>query len=287
MSSTSTTLAVTVGADQTSAQRGDRDAVADALDWLVRRTLTFDFTVWFWGDAIAIDGLLDAAEVLNSGEPLEYCRRVYERWGRRELTWVDHLAPGLGLLRVWEATQDDSLLDAARRLGEWLVNAVRKTASGLPLYRPDVPEYRYTVRVDSLYHTPPFLARLGEVTDDPAWIDAAVAVWHTHVEALTTNSGHILCHAYDAGHRAQRGWGWGRGNGWALLGTVDLLVLLPRTHPDYDRVLAWLGRLASELTVHQDASGFWHTLLDDREGYLDSSTAALFGTALGPEARNA
>jgi len=45
-----------------------RDAGLSAkviLQRVAQRTRRFDFTIWFWGDAIAFDGLVDAAQLLG------------------------------------------------------------------------------------------------------------------------------------------------------------------------------------------------------------------------------
>ena len=46
---------------------------ATLLRLLAERTLRYDFTVWFWGDAIAVDGLLDAAELLDDQVLFKRC----------------------------------------------------------------------------------------------------------------------------------------------------------------------------------------------------------------------
>src|SRR5262249_52239357 len=76
---------------------------------------------------------------------------------------------------------------------------------------------------------------------------------------------------------ALRGYGWGRGNGWALFGMVDTLELLPADHPGRAAALEKFRGLSGNILAKQDASGFWRTLLHDREAYLESSTATFFG----------
>lgn len=258
--------------------------IASASDVLARaaeRTRAYDFTVWFWGDAIALDGLLEAADLLGDARSEEHCRRFFAHWATRPLTWVDHLTPGGALLHLAERSDQatrDGFMAAALRLAEWLDQAPR-SEHGAPLYRPDLPPYRHTVWVDTLYHEPSFLARLGALTGDAHWFGAALACWNSHLRALSGPEGPFLAHAYDAGARLRRGYGWGRGAGWALLGMIDTLELLPATHPDRRSAVANFCDLATAVLDIQDASGFWRTLLWDREAYLESSTAAFFGAA--------
>ena len=60
---------------------------------------------------------------------------------------------------------------------------------------------------------------------------------------------------------------------------IDTLERLLSAHPRYAEALACATQLASALLQHQDASGFWRTLIHDREAYLETSTAAFIGGA--------
>lgn len=254
------------------------DSAVALLGQLASRTRAYDFTVWFWGDAIAVDGLMDAAELLGDAHAADHAERFLRGWsGGGPLTWRDHLAPGDGLVRLAAGSDDRPLLDRARRLAEHLLGVPR--AQGAPLYRPDDPRYRHTVWVDSIYHVPPFLARLGCVTGESRWYDAALAEQAAHLCVLTPTGSPFPAHAYDTGARGVHGPGWGRGVGWALLGMIDTLSLLPSGHPGYEAADEKVRALAEAVLDLQDATGCWRTVIDDREAYLESSTAAIFCAA--------
>jgi unsaturated rhamnogalacturonyl hydrolase len=246
---------------------------------IARRTRRYDFTVWFWGDSIAFDGLLEAAELAGDRASERFCGRFIDRWARQPRAWTDYLTPGAAVLRRHAATGDGAVLDAAVRLGHWLVRDVPRGAGGVHYYRPDLPQFRTTVLVDSLYHVPTFLAALARATGDASFATEAVDAWRSHVALLRHPQGPLLCHNHDVGSGRWRGYGWGRGNGWALLGLVDLLDTLPARHADRRSLIAELKSLAKAILPLQDASGFWRTLLHDREAYLEASTAAFFGAA--------
>ncbi len=171
------------------------------------------------------------------------------------------------------------MLQAAQRLANWLIEEVPRTSEGAHLYRPDLPPYRHNVWVDTLYHEPPFLAKLAQLTDEPAYYEHALDIWKTHVQVLSSAQGPFLAHSCDTGAGLLHGYGWGRGNGWALYGLIDTLELLPTEHSSRSELLDYVQNLSAALLACQDASSFWRTLLEDREAYLESSTAAFFGAA--------
>ena len=243
----------------------------EVLNLAARRSLAYDFTVWFWGDAIAVDGLLEAAKLLGEDIYRQHVRRFCESWSRRTLSWSDHLAPGTALL-------DLGMRDSALRLAKWLMEAPR-SESRSPMYRPDLPPYRHTVWVDTLYHCPSFFAALAIVAQEDAWLDYALDEWFAHTSVLSSAAGPYLAHSYDAGARTLHGYGWGRGCGWALLGMIDTLELLPPKHVRRERALQEARALAAAILKAQDATGFWRTLLHDTEAYCETSTATFFGAA--------
>ncbi|MDE2449302.1 MAG: glycoside hydrolase family 88 protein [Gammaproteobacteria bacterium] len=252
-------------------------SAAQVLNLAARRSLAYDFTVWFWGDAIAVDGLLEAAKLLGQSVYREHVRKFCESWSRRTLSWPDHLAPGAALL-------DLGMKDSALRLAQWLIEAPR-CQSGSPMYRPDIPAYRHTVWVDTLYHCPSFFASLGSALQQDAWVNLALDEWFAHTSVLSSPGGPYLAHSYDSGSRLLHGYGWGRGCGWALLGMIDTLELLPPKHPRRDHALQETRDLAAAVLSAQDTTGFWRTLLHDPEAYCETSTATFFGAAFTKGAR--
>ena len=119
----------------------------DILRRVAQRTCRFDFSVWFWGDAIAFDGLLDAAELLSDRDYSHFCSGFFERWQKRPAAWTDYLTPGLALTRLArDGTQNQ--LDVIRRLLDHYLIATPRGETGLHYFRPDLPQFRTTLLVD-------------------------------------------------------------------------------------------------------------------------------------------
>jgi unsaturated rhamnogalacturonyl hydrolase len=256
-----------------------REEILTLLRATAQRTMRYDYTVWFWGDAIAFDGLMDAAELLRDPAPQIFCQKFIDRCAKRSLVYNDHLAPGTVIAKLSSLTKQECYLDQAKKLADFLLHETPRGSDGAPVYKPELPMYRNTVYVDSIYHMPPFYALMGKLTGDQSFFDQAVEEWKSHVGVLSVPGEPFLCHAYDNGYLKTRGYGWGRGSGWALYGLVDTLELLPISHPGYNETKAYTLKFAEAIRKIQDPSGFWRTLLHDNEAYLESSTASFFGAA--------
>lgn len=260
--------------------RSDHELLRAVAD----RTLSDNFGVWHWGDAIALDGLLEASAVLNDPRYEDFARRLLTEWAelkvRDGITWVDFLAPAGAILDAYERSGDGVLLDAARSLGELLL-AATTTSDGLPLHRPDQADRRNWAWVDTTYHEPPFLCRLGRVLEEVRYIDMGAEVMLAHARALLDPATGFYHHAYDSGERQLSGTLWGRGQGWIVLGFADTLAELPVGHPHRKPICALLEGLLDRLMEKQDATGYWHTVIDDRNTYLETSIGAFVVAAVG------
>jgi unsaturated rhamnogalacturonyl hydrolase len=243
---------------------------------LALRTHRFDFAVWFWGDAIAFDGLLDAAELLGEEDHAQFCLGFFQRWQCTPHAWTDYLAPGLALTKLLRR-QGEELRPLVQRLVEHYRSRTPRGVTGLHYFRPDLPQFRTTILVDSLYHVPSFIAAAAVLLSDESLFGEAAGMWREHADALAVPDRPLLCHNYDCGSGRYRGYGWGRGNGWALLGLLDLIEILPPSHRDRREMADRFKRLSAAILPLQDDSGFWRTLLTDKESYLETSTAAFFG----------
>ena len=252
-------------------------ASREILESVARRTQRFDFSVWFWGDAIAFDGLLDAAELLPNEAHARFCCSFYERWQRTGAAWTDYLVPGLSLIRLVQRHGKVALESLARRLLDHYRVTTPRGTTGLHYFRPDLPQFRTTLLIDSLYHVPPFIAACGGLLDDKSLHQEALAMWIDHAAVLGVPGKPLLYHNYEHGTGRRRGYGWGRGNGWALFGLLDLIEVLPDQCAERKVAVERFRELAAAVLPLQDDSGFWRTLLDDRESYLETSTAGFFG----------
>jgi unsaturated rhamnogalacturonyl hydrolase len=73
---------------------------------------------------------------------------------------------------------------------------------------------------------------------------------------------------------------WSRGNGWAIWGTSEVLLRLPKDHHLYKQVLEIFRTHIDGIVNAQDKDGFWHNILDMPETVRESSGNAIFALCI-------
>ena len=90
--------------------------VAEQLSGIAARAadllLAHPWKVWFWGDSIGLEGLLDASELTGDRQYFAFVQGLLKGWIGREKfrSEFDYTAPGVALLRTFEQTGDPALL---------------------------------------------------------------------------------------------------------------------------------------------------------------------------------
>jgi unsaturated rhamnogalacturonyl hydrolase len=267
----------------------DEERLRSLLGRVADRTLDFDFSVWYWGDAIAIDGLLEATELLAEDRFATAARIYADRWVARVLAggcqWADHLTPGWAVLRLGERYRDDRYFTAVRTLAAFLAEAPRSRRDDVPLRRPDIFADRNLTVVDSMYNEGPIFTYLADLTGEEGFLDRGRDILEPMTSALLDPIQGVFHQAKDLASQRTMGLGWGRGTGWALLGIVDALEYMPRSRPEHARLTQVVREVSSRLVGLQDPSGFWHTILQNRDSYLETSTAAFFAAVFDKGSR--
>jgi rhamnogalacturonyl hydrolase YesR len=90
----------------------------------------------------------------------------------------------------------------------------------------------------------------------------------------------LYMHGWVEGMATHPEFHWARANGWAVMTMVELLDVLPETHPDRAAVLAQLNAHIRGLATYQSGSGFWHQLIDRNDSYLETSATAIYVYAI-------
>lgn len=188
-------------------------------------------------------------------------------------SYADPVVPGHGVLEFYDRTGEEYLLEAARKQYEQIQSIETTESGGIPISRGNKD-----LLLDTLYHICPFMARYGELADEPEAIDEAVRQIEVHAEHLLDPRTGLYRQGWTEGpkdHFKQDTF-WSRGVGWLTTAIVDTARYLPTGHSGWDTFEELLEPLAVTLLDYQDASGFWHNTLDDLTSPLETSGTLMF-----------
>ena len=137
-----------------------------------------------------------------------------------------------------------------------------------------------TLWLDDLFMSVPALAQMGKLTGNPMYYDEAVKQVLQFSKRMFNKEKGLYMHGWVEGMSVHPEFHWARANGWAIMTNVELLDVLPETHPGRAAVLDLLRAHAKGLAACQSGSGFWHQLLDRNDSYLETSATAIYTYAL-------
>lgn len=243
------------------------------------RTKRWPFACWYWGDAIAVDGLL-AAEAAGLAPTHAHVVGLLERWlGTVPPGYHDALAPGAAIV---DLVAQGLLPEAAQDRFLAAVSQLPLLYGEVPALEPHLARFRFGVCIDALYHLPPALAAAGRERDDPALVARAVRMAVQILERLPCEGG--WSHWYDFAQDRNNGAAWGRGAGWAALGLLDLTSRAAGVAAT-DELQEMTGEILTRLVATQRPDGHWGPLLGRDDLAPESSVAAFFlAAALHPAA---
>lgn len=281
----------------------DRHAGADPAEILqaAEILLRLPYTCWHYGDSVAFEGLLAATDATGDARFAGFAHGFARGWAARDPDFrkQDNTAPGLAMVRLAERTGDGILLEAVARLADALCE--RRLVGGAyaawehsPLRQPYgpqplPPEEAALVRdagpgifVDCLHFDPPFFAALGRVARDPTFTARAVEQALAYISLLQEPERGLFFHFWLEKTGRPHILGWGRGQGWALLGPLDTLEEIRDARVDAvnrERIEEAARRLAAAMRDGQRPDGHWYTVAHDETSGDETSTAAFMATA--------
>ncbi|ORY58378.1 cell wall glycosyl hydrolase YteR [Pseudomassariella vexata] len=213
---------------------------------------------------------------------------------------LDDIRIGHSFLDMYESTGEGIYLAAAQLLRKQ-INETPRTPDGGFYHR--YPTYVDQMWLDGIYMADVFYARwtaLLEPDNFTAWDD--IALQFDLINAGTTSdpaTKGLPVHGFDAS-RTQV-WAdpetgaaphvWGRAVGWYIMALVDTLDYFPSSHPGRERLLGYLGSLASAIVEaqHPTTKGWWLVMTPGYEGkwgnYIETSGTAMFVYGLLKSAR--
>ncbi|TQV70555.1 hypothetical protein FKG94_21270 [Exilibacterium tricleocarpae] len=241
--------------------------------------MQWPFRLWSFGEAIAMDGLLQAASTVGRSTYQAYVHAlllatVARNIGRND---NDHLVPARALLCLYHRLGDQRFLDAAGKVVAFHEH-LPTTKYGALLVRAQQPGWAHQIWVDSMDIVGPLYVAYAKATGEDQWHERAVMLTLAYARHLQTESG-LFLHGFD-NHAGPNGGLWARGQGWALAGMGDVLENSPASTRGYSELHERYLRLVEAVVTRQQPSGLWNTVIGDTDTYEETTLAAMFVTEM-------
>ena len=137
-----------------------------------------------------------------------------------------------------------------------------------------------TLWLDDLFMSVPALAQAGKLTGNPKYFDDAAKQVIQFSQRMFNKEKNVYMHGWVESMRVHPQFHWARANGWAVMTMVELLEVLPSSHPMRKKILEQLQLHIKGLAAYQSDKGFWHQLLDKNDSYLETSATAIYCYAI-------
>lgn len=243
-----------------------------------------DINAWEWAQGVGLYGVLRYYQATNNKEHLDWLIDWFDKNIKKGLPDknINTTCPLLTLTYIYEYTKNEKYLDICKEWASWLMyDLPRIDCGGFPHLVSGWEQWGLLrdLWMDTLFMAVLFLQRMGNILDNKEYKDEAARQFLVHIKYLQDNKTGLFFHgwSFEDGHNFANAL-WGRGNCWFTAGVVDYLENSGDEYKPINEFLkASLLRQAEALKKYQNKNGMWHTLIDDKETYVEASATCGFG----------
>lgn len=225
------------------------------------RTIRIGIVGYSWGQSIAMKGLLATG---NWG----YVKALVDRFIERDIKpkTVNDCAIGDVLLTLYDMFKEERYLEKAKELGDFILSYRDRLPFGGIVHEPGTRQ----LWIDTVYMICPFMVRLGG-----PYREEGLRQLYIHIKYLMNPNIFLFHHAWDENTLSLTQHYWARGNGWMLATLVEVFPYIDEEDKNYIEPI--IKDMSIALSRLQDKSGLWHTLINMKDTYLETSGSALLG----------
>jgi unsaturated rhamnogalacturonyl hydrolase len=195
------------------------------------------------------------------------------------------LAPALPFIYKLRKESSFANRDAYEKYIERMFHYAKYEQVRLPgsnIFTRLTPE-KYTTWVDDMFMGIPFLIQAAQYAESreerKLFLDDAANQAVRYNEQVWNNEANLYMHAKYSGKDVKLPH-WSRANGWGIWATTEVLMVLPKNHPNYRTILAHYRKHVDALVALQNKNGFWLQVLDRPDSREEVSGTAIFTMAI-------
>ena len=234
---------------------------------------------WEWTQGVGLYGLWRLFEKTRDKSYLDILTTYFDNQmtvGFPALN-VNTVTPFLTMSYVGEYLGSEKYLAPCRESAAWIMANFPRTKEGGFQHMTSDSLNDQELWDDTLFMTVLFLANMGRIEGKQEYIEEAQYQFLLHAKYLADRETGLWYHGWTFNGRHNfAGAFWGRGNCWITIAIPEFLGMVDCA-PAVRRMLTELLRAQVEsLVKYQDESGMWHTVIDDRDSYVETSASCGF-----------
>jgi unsaturated rhamnogalacturonyl hydrolase len=195
------------------------------------------------------------------------------------------LAPALPFIYKLRKEATFSNREAYEKYIERMVKYAKEEQVRFPgsnIFTRLTPE-KYTTWVDDMFMGIPFLVQAAQYASTPEekkqLLDDAANQTVRFNDQVWDGDANLYMHAKYS-EKSVKLPHWSRANGWAILAMSEVLMVLPKNHPNYKLILNHYCKHVDSLIKLQNQNGFWLQVLDRPDSREEVSGTAIFTMAI-------
>lgn len=239
-----------------------------------------DINNWEWAQGVSMYGIYKCYKEMGMEAYLSKMIQWYDSRIREGLPDknVNTTAPMLALAYLAEETGRKDYMDLCIKWVEWIMEDMPRTKERGIQHCVSGEENHGQLWSDTLFMTVLFVAKMGTLMQNRAYIEEAKKQFLIHIKYLYDKESGLWYHGWTfEGNNNFAKAHWARGNCWYIISVVEFIEMIELDDALKNYLLDILNAQLQALKELQDISGGWHTLLDDASSYLEVSAAAGFG----------
>lgn len=237
------------------------------------------YQFWEWTQGVGLYGFWKLYVQKNDQNYLHILEQYYDRQlgiGFPSKN-VNTVAPLLAMCLLGEHAGKKEYLEVCEEWADWIYCNFPRTKEGGFQHMTSDSLNDQELWDDTLFMTVLFLAMYGKLVNKQEYVEEAMYQFLLHIKYLSDRKTGMWYHGWsfkEKGNFAEAL--WGRGNCWITIAIPEFIELVDPQGADRRFLIETYKRQVEALAEFQDASGMWHTLVDDKDSYVESSATCGF-----------
>ncbi len=232
---------------------------------------------WDWSQGVGIYGIWRLYQITKDKKYIDYIMGWFERRFAEGLPEknINRMCPMLTLTDIALVSGDSQHRSDIEEYAHWIDDVLLRTQENGFTHCTSDHLNEEQLWVDTIFMSGLFHVKAGLLLDNPKYIEDVTYQLLLHIKYLVDENTGLWMHGWNFIERNNYGAAlWGRGNGWAAIGAVDYLEMVPFDNASTQLIRNTFIQQMNAAVKFQHANGMWSTLIDQPETYLEASGTA-------------